>query len=151
MKKIKYVFLMILCLFLIGCNNEFAEKEYEDTEKIAASADRYSKEVSVYNQNNGGFILTVSKFNGRETLWTKSYKEACEVTFDVSFVLSEGKAKVVHIDEDETVITVMECTSDTCSSEFVTVNVPMKKGKNRIKIVGYDCEDLKLEMLPHEE
>lgn len=151
MKKLKYVFFVVLCLCLTGCNNEFAETEYEDTEKIAASGDRYSKEMSVFNQKDGGFTLTVSKFNGRETLWTRDYEEACEVAFEVSFVLSEGRAKVVHIDAEDTVTTVVECTPETCTEEFVTVNVPMTKGKNRLKIVGYDCEELELKMVPCEE
>ncbi|MBQ8800585.1 MAG: hypothetical protein IJZ55_13605 [Lachnospiraceae bacterium] len=147
MKKVKYFLLVVLCLCLMGCNNEFAKTEYNDSEKIAASGDRYAKEMSVFNHVNGEYSLTVSKFNGRQTLWTKSFKEEQEVSIDLSFVLSKGQAKVVHIDGDDTVTTVMECTPDTCTEETVTVSVTMKKGKNRIKIVGYDCEDLELKML----
>ncbi len=147
MKKLKCVIFAVLCLCLTGCNNEFAETEYNDTEKIAASGDRYAKEMSVFSQIDGGYSLTVSKFNGRETLWTKSYKEACEVTIDFSFVLSEGKAKVVHIDEDDNVTTIIGCTPESCTEGYVTVPVEMKKGKNRLKIVGYDCKDLELKML----
>lgn len=147
MKILKYVLLVILCLCLIGCYNEYAETEYDDTEKIAATGDRYSKEMSIFNHVNGEHILTVSKFNGRETLWTKSYKEACEVMLEVSLVLSEGQAKLVHIDADDNVTTLVECTPDTCTEETVTIPVAMQKGKNRIKIVGYDCEELELKMV----
>ena len=147
MKKLKYVLLVILCLCLTGCYNEYAETEYEDTEKIAASGDRYSKEISVFNHVNGEYTLTVSKFNGRETLWTKSYKEACEVMLEVSLVLSEGQAKLVHIDAEDNVTTLVEYTSESCSGEAVTVPVTMTKGKNRIKIVGYDCKELELKMV----
>ena len=147
MKKIKYAVLLVLCLCFVGCNNEFAETEYENAEKIADSGDRYSKEMSVFNHVNGEYTLTVSKFNGRETLWTKSYKEACEVSLEVSLALSEGRAKVVHIDAEDNVTTLVEYTPETCSGEAVTVPVTMTKGKNRIKIVGYDCKDLELKMV----
>ena len=43
MKRIKYVFLMVLCLCFVGCNNEFAETEYENAEKIADSGDPLDK------------------------------------------------------------------------------------------------------------
>lgn len=151
MKKLKFVFLMVLCLCFVGCNNEFAETEYDNAEKIAASGDRYAKEMSVFNHVNGEYTLTVSKFNGRETLWTKSYKKACEVTLEVSLALSEGQAKLVHIDADDNVTTLVECTPETCSEAGVAVPVTMTKGKNRIKIVGYDCKDLELKMVFDEE
>ncbi|MBQ3029479.1 MAG: hypothetical protein IJD26_10375 [Lachnospiraceae bacterium] len=151
MKKMKFVLLMVLCLCFAGCNNEFAETEYENAEKIADSGDRYSKEMSVFNHVNGEYTLTVSKFNGRETLWTKSYKEACEVSLEVSLALSEGQAKLVHIDADDNVTTLVECTPETCSEEPVTVPVAMQKGENRLKIVGYDCKDLELKMVFDEE
>ncbi len=151
MKRMKFVFLMMLCLCFVGCNNEFAETEYENAEKIADSGDRYSKEMSVFNHVNGEYTLTVSKFNGRETLWTKSYKEACEVSLEVSLALSEGRAKLVHIDADDNVTTLVECAPETCSEEAVTVPVAMQKGENRLKIVGYDCKDLELKMVFDEE
>lgn len=147
MKKLKVVLLVIFCLCLMGCNNEFAKEEYDNAEKIAESGDRYAKEMSVFNTIDGGYSLTVSKFDGRETLWTKTLKEEQEVDIDFSFVLSAGKAKVVHIDADDNVTIVIECTPETSTEEYVTKTVTMKKGKNRLKIVGYDCEDLELKML----
>ena len=151
LKKLRYVILLMLCLCFVGCNNEFAKEEYENTEKIAASGDRYAKEMSVFNHVNGAYILTVSKFNGRETLWTRSYKEACEVTMEVSLVLSEGQAKLVHIDAADNVTTIVECTPESGTEESVTVSVAMQKGNNRLKIVGFDCEDLELKMVFDEE
>ena len=151
LKKLRYVILLMLCLCFVGCNNEFAKEEYENTEKIATSGDRYAKEMSVFNHVNGAYTLTVSKFNGRETLWTRSYKEACEVTMEVSLVLSEGQAKLVHIDAADNVTTIVEYTPESGTEESVTVSVAMQKGNNRLKIVGFDCEDLELKMVFDEE
>ena len=147
MKKRVFLLLFLLCLFLTGCNNEFAEKEYDFAEKIAQTEDHYAKEVSVFNPIDGGYELTVSKFDGRETLWSATLEEAQNIEIDFSFSLSKGKAKIVHIDDEGNVITVIECLPETSTDEFITKTVSLKSGMNRLKIVGYDCEDVELKML----
>ncbi len=44
-------------------------------------------------------------------------------------------------------MTVIECTPETTTDGYVSKNVSLKSGQNRLKIVGYDCKDVKLEML----
>ena len=65
---------------------------------------------------------------------------------NVSLSLSKGQVKIVHIDKDGNVTTVIECTPDTSTDGFVTETVSLKNGKNRFKIVGYDCEDIDLKI-----
>ncbi len=67
-------FCFILCLTIIftGCGNEFAKQEYNDDEKIVQITDRYAKSNSVFNPIEGGYSLTASQFDGRETLWEKT-------------------------------------------------------------------------------
>ncbi len=147
MKKIKMLFVVTLCFCLTGCGNGFAKREYDSDKKIAKTEDRYAKEGSVFNPIEGGYSLTVSKFNGRQTLWSERLEGEQEIDIDFSFSISEGKAKIVHIDADGNVTTVLECTPDTSTEGYVTKEVSLKKGKNRLKIVGYDCVDVELEML----
>lgn len=147
MKKCKFLFFVLICLFLIGCSNEFAKEDYNSDKKIAQKEDRYAKESSVFNPIDGGYSLMVSKFDGYETLWSKNVKEEKTIEIDFSFSLSKGQAKIVHIDEDDNVTTVMECMPEDVTDEIVTKIVSLKKGKNRLKIVGYDCEDVDLKML----
>ena len=136
----------VLCLFITACSNAFAIKEYDDSGKISQN-DRYAKEMSVFNTVEDGYSFTASKFNGRETLWTQSLKadQSLEIQFD--FNLSNGHAKVVHIDGEGTVITLIECTPDTSTDGFVTKTVSLSSGQNRFKIVGYDCEEIDLKMM----
>ena len=54
---------------MMACSNEFARQEYNSNEKISLINDHYAKEFSVFNSTNEEISLTVSKFNGRETLW----------------------------------------------------------------------------------
>lgn len=147
MKKIRCLLVVLLCLFMTGCSNEFAKQQYDSTDKIVQITDRYAKSNSVYNPIDGGYKLTVSKFDGRQTLWTDSLKEEQDIEIDIDFSLSAGKAKVVHIDAEGNVTTVIECVPETSTDGVVTKKVSLKSGKNRLKIVGYDCEDVELKML----
>ena len=85
-------------MLINGCSNEFAKNEYDSVEKIIESGDRYAKESSVFNQIDGGYSLVVSKFDGRQTLWTDTLEESQSVEIELSFALTEGWAKIVHID-----------------------------------------------------
>ena len=39
-----FLLLGLILIILTGCSNSFAKKEYRDTDKIAATEDRYVKE-----------------------------------------------------------------------------------------------------------
>lgn len=147
MKKSCILLIIILCLFVTGCNNKFAENEYDSVEKIIESEDRYAKESSVFNPIDGGYSLVVAKFDGRQTLWTDTLEESQSVEIEFSFVLTEGQAKIVHIDAEGNVTTLIECTPETSTDGYVTETVYMTSGQNRLKIVGFDCENIDLKML----
>ena len=147
MKKILCVLMVLSCLFVEGCENEFAYREYNSSEKIAQEADRYAKVGSIFNPIEGGYSLTVSKFDGRETVWSGKVKESREIEIDFYFTLSAGQAKVVHVDAEGNVITIMECVPETVTDDVVTKKVILTSGENRLKIVGYDCEDVELKIL----
>lgn len=146
MKKFFAVFIGILCLFMTACSNEFAEQEYDVDEKIS-QGDRYAKEMSVFNTIDGGYSLTVSKFDGRETLWTKTLEKDQDLEINIDFSLSNGRAKVVYVDDKGNVTTLAECTPDNLTNGYITKNISLKAGQNELKIVGYDCEDVDLKML----
>jgi len=147
MKRVLTILSVLVCLLMAGCSNEFAEKEYDSDEKISKTEDRYAKEISIFNPIDGGYSLTVSKFDGRETLWSDIIREKQDMEIEFSFTLSKGQAKIVHVDEEGNVTTVIECSPETSTEGFVTKKVSLKSGKNRLKIVGYDCEDVELKML----
>ena len=132
---------------MTGCSNKFAEKEYDSVEKIIESEDRYATESSVLNPIDEGYSLVVSKFDGRKTLWTDNLAESQSVEIRFSFVLTEGQAKIVHIDADGNVTTIIECTPETSTDEYITKTVCMSNGENRLKIVGFDIENMDMKML----
>ncbi len=146
MKK-KYLLLsFVLVLLLTGCNNQFAEQEYDSVEKIVEIEDRYAVDSFVLNPIEGGCAPVILEFNGRRTLWEDTLEEGQNVEISFSFVVTSGQAKIVHIDAEDNVTTLVECTSENMEDTYVTRTVQMTSGKNRIKLVGYDC-DMELEML----
>lgn len=138
---------ILFCLFLVGCSNDFARVQYDLADIISSSKDRYTKVNSSFSSIDGGYSLEVSKFDGRETLWSKIMDEKQRVEIDFSLSLSQGQVKIVHIDAGGNVTTLIECSSDTSMDGFETKTVLLKKGQNRLKIVGYDCEDVDLKMM----
>ena len=73
-------------------------------------------------------------------------EESQSVEIELSFALTEGQAKIVHIDAEDNVTTLIECTPETPTDGYVTKTVSMTPGENRIKIVGYDCKNIDLKM-----
>ncbi len=147
MKKSIILLVISLCLFITACDNQFAKEDYNSVEKIAGEEDHYAKESSIFNPIEGGYSLTVSKFDGRETLWSDIVSEEQKMEIEFSFSLSAGQAKIVHIDADGNVTTVIECSPELSTDGFVTKTILLKSGENRLKIVGYDCENIDLKML----
>lgn len=147
MKKSCILLVTVLCLFMTGCSNNFAENEYNSAEKIIEVEDHYAKESSVFNPIDGGYSLVVSKFDGRETLWEDTLEENQNAEIEISLVLTEGQAKIVHIDADGNVATLIECTPETSTDGYVTKTVSLTRGQNRLKIVGFDCKEIDLKML----
>ena len=142
-----FLLLGLIVVLLTGCSNAFAKKEYYDTDKIAQTEDRYAKESSVFKQIDNGYSLKVKKFDGRQTLWTKTLENNKDIDIKIKLSLSEGAAKLVYVDEEGYVTTIIECTSDNCVDEEVVKTVSLKKGLNRIKIVGHECKNIDLELL----
>lgn len=146
MKKLKITLISLLFLLMMACSNEFARQEYNSNEKIALMNDHYAKEISVFNSTNEEISLTISKFNGRQTVWTKKLEKNEDMEIKLSFCLSKGQAKIVHIDNDNNVTTVIECVPDTSTDGFITKTISLKNGQNRLKLVGYDCENIDIKI-----
>ena len=142
--KIRRVLALLFVFSLIGCSNTYAKEEYDSLEKLASQGDRYSKEESVFNPIDGGYSFTVSKFDGRQTLFTWNLSEDMELSMEILCSLTEGTGKLVHVDADGNVTTLVECNEETSAAVIKTIS--LKQGRNDIKFVGYDCKNVDLKM-----
>lgn len=142
MKKLAVLLCAALCLFFSGCGDtDFAKNEYDDNAKIASSSDQCVKVNAVINNLNGNYKYYTAEFNGRDTIWTDTLDRARKVTVSVSMTLASGKAKVVYIDPDDNITVLAECPPEQGRS-FQKNVVEMPEGKNRIKVVGYECNKM---------
>lgn len=146
MRKVRLLTVFVICIMLTGCSNDFAERQYDSNSKIAEMEDRYAKSGSVLNFYDDSVDLTVEKFDGRQTIWSKEYGEKQDAEIALAFTIVSGKAKLIHVDDDGNVSTIVECTSDSGVEQTTTYTVSMKEGRNRLKIVGYDCQYIDFSM-----
>ena len=146
MKKIAVLLCLLLCLMLTGCNNSFAEEEYELTSMIA-SDDRYAEtdlNFSVLSWNE--YQISAKRFDGRETLLTMPVETGFDITVIVSFSrFSAGKAKLVLVDGNGNVSTIAECSAED-SAMLMETRISLTKGDNKFKLVGYGCKKLNVLM-----
>ena len=125
-------------------------KEWEEYQiKYRWKKSIYNIKVKNPNKKNTGVEKVI--VNGKEQENKIKLDENENIEVDFSFTLSKGQAKVVHIDDDGNVTTIIECLPETSTDGFVTKTISLKSGLNRLKIVGYDCEDVELKMLFKEE
>ena len=139
---------LIFCLTIsfTGCGNEFAKQQYNDDEKIVQIADRYAKSNSVFNPIEGGYSLTASQFDGRETLWEKKLEDNAEIEIQIDLNITSGNAKVVFIDSNKDITVLIERLQNDSNEQTATKTVSLTNGLNRLKIVGYDCENIDLKL-----
>lgn len=145
MKKIISVFMCVMlcfvCLILGGCDTEFAKELYSDDEEIASS-NHYVTSGSVKNNTSSGFTGSYGKFDGCETIKNYSTNKEAVKKFNIKLSLAEGQAKIVLVAPDNTVTVIAECKGGESFSQSVELN--MTKGGYKFKLVGYDCEDVKI-------
>ena len=66
--------------------------------------------------------------------------------FSFSLSIESGQAKLVHIDGQDNITTIVECGSDNILEDSVTRTIRFNEGENCFKIVGCGCEDAELEI-----
>ena len=139
---------LIFCLTIsfTGCGNEFAKQQYNDDEKIVQIADRYAKSNSVFNPIEGGYSLNALRFDGRETLWEKTLEDSAEIELQIDLNIKSGNAKVVFIDSNNDITVLIEHLQNNSNELTTTKIVSLTNGLNRLKIVGYDCENIDLKL-----
>lgn len=141
------ILLVLLSILFTGCDNSYAENDYDNDDKLTAKGDQCSKVGAVLESVKHGYSLKMKKFDGRYTLWSKSLKLDRETDVEIEMSASAGVLKLVYIDRHGNITTLAELDTADAKSTTVTSSVTMPKGRNAIKLVGYGCEDIVLKLL----
>lgn len=127
-----------------GCSNAFAKDEFDNDQQIAAS-DHYAATKLKTTEQTGGSTLGASKFDGRLTVWTYTSDEDMAIAVNVSVGMAKGTGKVVHVDGSGKVTRLVGfeyASGGAKTKSSADTVVRLTKGENKIKFVGYDCEDV---------
>ena len=126
---------------------------YDNQELIAKNQSSANKMNYKLSRHDGTTTITCGKMQGMDIIWEYEADEdaVCQMYYNLK--VTSGKAKLVLIQPDKTVITLAEQdstanensqtaesittdnTDETTSTEGPMVELDLKKGKNRIKIV----------------
>jgi hypothetical protein len=60
--------------------------------------------------------------------------------------ITSGNAKVVFIDSNNDITVLIERLQNDSNEQTATKTVSLTNGLNRLKIVGYDCENIDLKL-----
>ncbi|WP_032122963.1 hypothetical protein [Clostridium amazonitimonense] len=136
--------IMIISL-LMGCGNNIMDKVYNNNSKIANESDSFGldkSEETVKEERYKGKL----KLSGSGTIWTYESDEDFDLQIPYTLSVKSGKAKIVLISPDNTVVTLVENTAKANVEGKTTITAPIKKGTNRIKLIGYEKADIDVEL-----
>ncbi len=147
MKKLfRIICIASLCLALVGCDTEYAKEEYYMDAKIASRADHYNAMAKHQSKYTHSATYKAKKFDGNVEIYESAILKEGIMNITCSLSLDSGAAKLVYVDNYDSVTTLVEITPETPIIESVQVPVNVELGRCRIKLVGYDCVNVAAEI-----
>lgn len=137
MGKNKFIAIFIaLAMMLVGCSKNYMGSVYNNNDKIASDSNSYNLNIEDQNVDGQNFIGIIKNIEGMDTIWT--YEADKDMELDMTYLLkvSSGKFKLVLISPDKSVTNIIEMTRESDVTDYATSTLKIKKGLNRIKMVG---------------
>lgn len=145
MKKKLYAVILAVALLASGCS---PMNVYNNEERIADNSNSYNKIRYKQSTKDDTTTITCGKMEGMDTVWKYQAEEDTTLQMCCTLEVTSGKAKLVLIQPDDTIITLAEKSpqeeemsaeenDDTTSTAESMSTLELKKGSNRMKIV---CE-----------
>lgn len=121
---------------------------YDNSDLIAGKSDGSANKINYrVSTHDGVTTITCKKMTGMDTIWKYQADEDQVLQMHYNLDVTDGKAKLVLITPDDTIVTLAEQDSSMfqeCASQETgtpppesTAELTLKKGTNRIRIV---CE-----------
>lgn len=137
-RSIVIIMFLFLCLMLAGCDYT---KSYDDSSKLSSSADSWSLNYSSQSIKEGVYKGTM-KLSGYGTIWRYDSDKDQDVSAKYKLNVKSGKAKLILVTPDKNVSVLVENEKKSTDG---SIDIPVKKGKNMVKLVGYDSADVEVE------
>ena len=126
------------------------ERYYENDRGIAGDSNSYNLTNYTGSQEGNTVSGSAEKMEGMDTVWKYEASEDTEVTFTWKLNVSSGKAKFVLIDPDGNLSTLAECKAESGGEQENSGTFEIKKGENRVKLVGAEKTSLEYEFTADE-
>lgn len=135
-KNICVIMMLIVFVFMTGCSAKDIQAIYDDNQRISSTSNTYNLINS--NSEIKGQQITgeFEKMEGMDTVWTYQAEEDMELEMTYLLNITKGKMKFVLISPDDSITNIVEMTKDSPVKDYAVSNLKIKKGKNRIKLVG---------------
>lgn len=152
-KKIISVGLFLAALFgvmffkdylFIDVGNSRMNRVYNHEKMMAHENDYCGINEGRIIVNEGKYSADL-KFSGSLTVWSYESSKDEELVIPYTLDLISGKAKLVLISPDNSVVNLIENTEEEvdCGGE-TTIKISLKRGINRIKLIGYRKSEVQL-------
>ena len=147
MKTKKILAFILICVSVVcGCQNRAVSAVYDDDSELTADYDTYHMTDFKGSQENGSYKASAREIEGMYTV--SNYDSESEEELDITYQISveSGKMKLVLIDPEGELMTLSEVSEESGMEDGRTVNVLLKKGKNRLKIVAGKDTSMNMEL-----
>lgn len=135
----------IITFLCTGCSSNKMGDIYMQDDKLTNEGDSYSlhkQEQCVEGQVYTGQL----EFEGMDTLWDYEAKEDMEVEVSYCLSVNQGKAKLVYIDPNNQMSVIVENKDRVKTDHLENIVLPIKQGRNRIKLVAMDKAQIDLKV-----
>lgn len=155
MKKIIAIICMLEVIMFNGCSMNY--EDLLDSVDLNYINSLYSDESKISSNNNSYSLndikQTVSKqeytgqieFSGMDTIWRFNAESESEVKISYSLSVTNGIAKLILINPNGELETIVESNEIVEGDDLVSTTLVLKKGQNRIKLVGKDNAQIDLQ------
>ena len=135
--KRKYTGILLLVAILVtGCTSNYITSIYDSDEQISSISNTYNL-INVTQAIEGEkFTGEIEKFEGMDTIW--SYEATEDMELEITYLLNamKGRVKLVLISPDGSLTNVIERSDNATFTDYATSIMQIKKGTNRLKMVG---------------
>lgn len=160
----KVALLCVMCLLLSGCTIKitFGTPDYvqiysDDTALAGEDEIDGTDKQFIHNEKKGYYFGNWEELNSHEVMFafTSDGSKTLKITkLDICARSGTGKVKIVFIDPDNNVTTLLEYergADGERSGEYYerlpgSMEIPLPEGDSRVKVAGYDCEYDTVEM-----
>lgn len=132
-------------MLLPGCAMNTGARVYNDEKALAGDYSSYNLTNFSGNQSENTVSDSAEKLEGMDTIWELDAEEPEEVNISYSLTVTSGKAKLVYVDPEGTVSTLLECSAGEDAGQSASEIIEVREGENRIRLVGAEGTGLEYE------